>query len=154
MVADFARKNKLLLIVDISQSAGCIPVDVDGWNADAVVFTGHKSLLGIQGTGGLFIREGLYLKPLKYGGTGRNSQQLTYEDGDYEYEVGTQNLPGITGTSCRCEFVLETGVDRIQEKEESMMKLLYEGWENSGGYRYMAALRKCKGPVMSLDFRG
>ena len=54
-------------------------MDVDGWNADAVVFTGHKSLLGIQGTGGFYIREGISLKPLKYGGTGRNSQQLTYE---------------------------------------------------------------------------
>lgn len=73
------------------------PVDVDGWNADAVVFTGHKSLLGIQGTGGFYIREGISLKPLKYGGTGRNSQQLTYENGDYEYEVGTQNIPGNYG---------------------------------------------------------
>lgn len=101
MAADFAEKNNLLLIADISQSAGCIPVDVDGWNADAVVFTGHKSLLGIQGTGGFYIREGISLKPLKYGGTGRNSQQLTYENGDYEYEVGTQNIPGNYRASCR-----------------------------------------------------
>lgn len=56
MAADFARKNNLLLITDISQSAGCIPVDIDGWNADAVVFTGHKSLLGIQEQAG-FISE-------------------------------------------------------------------------------------------------
>ena len=55
---------------------------------------------------------------MKYGGTGRNSQQLTYEDGDYEYEVGTQNLPGIRALLAGVEFVLETGVDRIQEKEE------------------------------------
>ncbi len=52
---------------------------------------------------------------MKYGGTGRNSQQLTYEDGDYEYEVGTQN-PGIRALLAGVEFVLETGVDRIQEK--------------------------------------
>ena len=121
MAADFAEKNNLLLIADISQSAGCIPVDVDGWNADAVVFTGHKSLLGIQGTGGFYIREGISLKPLKYGGTGRNSQQLTYENGDYEYEVGTQNIPGITGLLAGTEYILQTGLDWIQKKEEMLI---------------------------------
>lgn len=112
LIGNFVRENNLLLIVDVSQSAGCIPVDADSWRADGVIFTGHKSLLGIQGTGGFFIRKGLELKPLKYGGTGRNSQQLTYEDGDYEYEVGTQNLPGIRALLAGVEFVLETGVDR------------------------------------------
>lgn len=102
-------------------------MDVDGWNADAVVFTGHKSLLGIQGTGGFYIREGISLKPLKYGGTGRNSQQLTYENGDYEYEVGTQNIPGITGLLAGTEYILQTGLDWIQKKEEMLMELLYEG---------------------------
>ncbi|MEI3473225.1 MAG: aminotransferase class V-fold PLP-dependent enzyme, partial [Blautia faecis] len=72
LIGNFARENNLLLLVDVSQSAGCIPVDADSWKADGVIFTGHKSLLGIQGTGGFFIRKGLELKPLKYGGTGRN----------------------------------------------------------------------------------
>lgn len=118
LIGNFARENNLLLLVDVSQSAGCIPVDADSWRADGVIFTGHKSLLGIQGTGGFFIRKGMELKPLKYGGTGRNSQQLTYEDGDYEYEVGTQNLPGIRALLAGVEFVLETGVDRIKEKKK------------------------------------
>ncbi len=52
--------------------------------------------MGMQGTGGFYVRAELILKPLKYGGTGRNSSQLTYEKKDYEYEVGTQNIPGIT----------------------------------------------------------
>ena len=56
---------------------------------------GIKVFWEYKAPGAFFIRKGLELKPLKYGGTGRNSQQLTYEDGDYEYEVGTQNLPGI-----------------------------------------------------------
>ena len=88
---------------------------------------GTKSLLGIQGTGGFLYQKGLELKPLKYGGTGRNSQQLTYEDGDYEYEVGTQNLPGIRALLAGVEFVLENGVDRIKKKEERMMKLCMKG---------------------------
>ncbi len=119
LIGNFVRENNLLLIVDVSQSAGCIPVDADSWRADGVIFTGHKSLFGNTRHRGLFfIRKGLELKPLKYGGTGRNSQQLTYEDGDYEYEVGTQNLPGIRALLAGVEFVLETGVDRIQEKKK------------------------------------
>lgn len=145
MAADFAEKNNLLLIADISQSAGCIPVDVDGWNADAVVFTGHKSLLGIQGTGGFYIREGISLKPLKYGGTGRNSQQLTYENGDYEYEVGTQNIPGITGLLAGTEYILQTGLDWIQKKEEMLMELLYEGLKKIDGIQFTASKRAAEG---------
>ena len=154
LIGNFVRENNLLLLVDVSQSAGCIPVDADSWKADGVIFTGHKSLLGIQGTGGFFIRKGLELKPLKYGGTGRNSQQLTYEDGDYEYEVGTQNLPGIRALLAGVEFVLETGVDRIQEKEERMMKLLYEGLGKIPGVQIYGSFAECKGPVMSLNFQG
>ena len=154
LIGNFVRENNLLLLVDVSQSAGCIPVDADSWRADGVIFTGHKSLLGIQGTGGFFIRKGLELKPLKYGGTGRNSQQLTYEDGDYEYEVGTQNLPGIRALLAGVEFVLETGVDRIQEKEERMMKLLYEGLGKIPGVQIYGSFAECKGPVMSLNFQG
>ena len=76
MIREFAKRHGLLLIVDVSQSAGCIPVDADKWEADALIFTGHKSLMGIQGTGGFYVRSGIELKPLKYGGTGRNSAQL------------------------------------------------------------------------------
>lgn len=154
MAADFAEKNNLLLIADISQSAGCIPVDVDGWNADAVVFTGHKSLLGIQGTGGFYIREGISLKPLKYGGTGRNSQQLTYENGDYEYEVGTQNIPGIIGLLAGTEYILQTGLDWIQKKEEMLMELLYEGLKKIDGIQIYGSPKGRRGPVLSMNFDG
>ena len=154
MAADFAEKNNLLLIADISQSAGCIPVDVDGWNADAVVFTGHKSLLGIQGTGGFYIREGISLKPLKYGGTGRNSQQLTYENDDYEYEVGTQNIPGITGLLAGTEYILQTGLDWIQKKEEMLMELLYEGLKKIDGIQIYGSPKGRRGPVLSMNFDG
>ena len=152
--ADFAEKNNLLLIADISQSAGCIPVDVDAWNADAVVFTGHKSLFGVQGTGGFYIREGISLKPLKYGGTGRNSQQLTYENGDYEYEVGTQNIPGITGLLAGTEYILQTGLDRIQKKEEMLMELLYEGLKKTDGIQIYGSPEGRRGPVLSMNFDG
>ena len=143
LIGNFARENNLLLLVDVSQkcrlySSGCRQLE-GRWG----YFTGHKSLLG-NTRHRAFHKKGLELKPLKYGGTGRNSQQLTYEDGDYEYEVGTQNLPGIRALLAGVEFVLETGVDRIKEKEERMMKLLYEGLGKIPGYRYMAALRNVR----------
>ena len=81
---------------------------------------------------------------MKYGGTGRNSQQLTYEDGDYEYEVGTQNLPGIRALLAGVEFVLENRRGQDKGKRRRMMKLLYEGLGNFRGYRYMAALRNVR----------
>ena len=77
---------------------------------------GIKVFWEYKAPGAFIIRKGLELKPLKYGGTGRNSQQLTYEDGDYEYEVGTQNLPGIRALLAGVEFVLETRRGQDTEK--------------------------------------
>ena len=112
------RKNNLCLYSGMFPRAQAVfRYIADQWKADAVIFTGHKSLMGMQGSGGFYIREGISLKPLKYGGTGRNSKQLTYEDEDYEYEVGTQNLPGITALLAGVNFVRETGVDMIHKKE-------------------------------------
>lgn len=154
MIRDFSRKHGLLLVVDVSQSAGCIPVEIDKWKADAAVFTGHKSLLGIQGTGGFYIRSGIKLKPLKYGGTGRNSAQLTYENGDYEYEVGTQNMPGITGLLAGLEFIEKTGLSTIIEKEKYLMDMLYEGLKELPQVQVYGDRNTCRGPVLSMNFQG
>ena len=127
---------------------------VDKWEADALIFTGHKSLMGIQGTGGFYVRSGIELKPLKYGGTGRNSAQLTYENKDYEYEVGTQNMPGITGLLAGAEFIEQTGLAAIMEKEDRLMEMLYCGLEQIEGVRIYGNHDVCRGPVMSLNFQG
>ena len=83
---------------------------MDAWGVDALIFTGHKALFGPQGTGGYYVRPGVPLRPFRYGGTGRDSRRLTYDDGDYEYEVGTQNAPGIAALNAGVEYVLEQGV--------------------------------------------
>ena len=154
MIREFVKRHGLILIVDVSQSAGCIPVDADKWEADALIFTGHKSLMGIQGIGGFYVRSGIELKPLKYGGTGRNSAQLTYENKDYEYEVGTQNMPGITGLLAGAEFIEQTGLAAIMEKEARLMEMLYCGLEQIEGVRSYGNHDVCRGPVMSLNFQG
>ena len=114
-----AKEYGLLFILDVSQSAGCLPVRADEWNVDALAFTGHKALLGIQGTGGYYVRGGLPLVPFRYGGTGKNSSRIRYSEETYEYETGTQNLPGIAALSAALDLILEKGVPqtRVQEKE-------------------------------------
>ena len=153
MISEFARNEEISLIVDASQSAGCLPVQTDTWQADALIFTGHKGLMGMQGTGGFYIRGDRSLKPLKYGGTGRNSAQLKYE-GDYEYEVGTQNLPGITALLAGTEFVLNTGMENIRKKEQGLMTLLYQRLGEIQGIRLYGDPLTCKGPLLSMNFIG
>ena len=154
MVGRFAEKHGLIFIADVSQSAGCIPIDAEKWGADALVFTGHKSLMGIQGTGGFYIRPGLRLIPLKFGGTGTDSAKLVYENDDYEYEPGTHNLPGITALYAGVGFILETGVETIHKKERNLMEILYEELERISGIQVYGNKETCRGPVLSMNFTG
>ena len=108
----------------------------------------------MQGCGGFYVREGISLKPLKYGGTGRNSSQLTYEEEDYEYEVGTQNLPGITALLAGVNFVRKMGIDKIHKIESMLMHQLYEGLNRIQGIEVYGNSKECQGPVLSLNFKG
>lgn len=152
-IGEFARKHHLFFVADVSQSAGCLPVCADAWGVDALAFTGHKSLLGIPGTGGYYISPVWKMRPFQYGGTGRNSSQLIYEDGDYEYETGTQNLPGIAALCAATGYILENGLQTIMEQEEYLMRILYEGLGAISGITVYGCRETCKGPVMSFNFR-
>ena len=119
------------LLVDAAQTAGCYPMNVEADGIDFLAFTGHKGLLGPQGTGGLYIREGLKVRPLKRGGTGSISEKL--EQPDFlpdALESGTQNNAGIAGLGAGVDFILKEGVDTIKRHEESltsaMLKELYD----------------------------
>lgn len=154
MMGQFARQHNLLLVVDVSQSAGAIALDIEDWGAAAAVFTGHKALLGIQGTGGYYIRKDVEFHPFLYGGTGRNSAQLTYENGDFEYEVGTQNLVGITALNAGIEEILQTGIQQIEQKEWELMDRMYSGLQEIVGVIIYGSHNSCKGPVLSMNFEG
>ena len=153
MIGEFARRHHLFFAADVSQSAGCLPVCADEWGADALAFTGHKSLMGIPGTGGYYISPAWKMRPFQYGGTGRNSSQLIYEEGDYEYETGTQNLPGIAALGAATGYILETGLRTIIEREENLMRILYEGLGAMSGITVYGSRETCKGPVMSFNFK-
>ena len=138
-LSEIAHRHSVLLVLDASQSAGCLPVDADAWGVDALIFTGHKALFGPQGTGGYYVRPGISLRPFRYGGTGRDSRRLTYDDGDYEYEVGTQNAPGIAALNAGVEYVLEQGVDPIHAKECRLMKAHWSSMSRSRTMRYRSS---------------
>ena len=125
-VGAIAKKYNLLLIVDASQTAGCVKIDMEAMNIDLLCFTGHKGLYGPQGTGGLCIREGVDVRPFKVGGSGIHSY-MKHQPEEYptRLEAGTLNSHGIMGLSAALDFLEETGVETIAKKEHELMMRFY-----------------------------
>jgi selenocysteine lyase/cysteine desulfurase len=114
--------------VDAAQTAGRLPIDSAGTGIDLLAFTGHKELFGPQGTGGLYIRDGLDVAPLCYGGTGSKSSRLQQpEELPDRYESGTLNAAGIIGLGAGVKFVSSAGIDAIREHEVRLLERLAEG---------------------------
>lgn len=129
-VGKIAGDHGLVFCVDSAQSAGALPIDINGMSIDLLAFTGHKSLWGPQGTGGLYVREGLEkdIKPLVMGGTGSKSefevQPIFLPD---KYESGTPNTIGLIGLGAGVRSVLERGVENIREKEMELTRRFIDG---------------------------
>lgn len=128
IIGDIARKHDLLLIVDASQTGGCVPIDMEEMNISILCFTGHKGLYGPQGTGGLCVREGVDIRPFKVGGSGIHSYSKEQpEEYPTRLEAGTLNSHGIMGLSAALDFLKETGVDTIADYEHKLMMRFYNG---------------------------
>ena len=125
-------------------------IKADEWGVDALAFTGHKSLMGPQGTGGYYVRDGIKIRPLKYGGTGFDSSRLLYDEDTYEYEAGTLNYPGTEVLSEALRWVSDTGVDSIREKERQLTDCLISELEKTDGIRIFGKDLKDRGPVVSF----
>lgn len=123
-----AHARGATFLLDAAQSAGVLPVDAVAMEADLVAFAGHKGLLAPPGTGGLYVRPGLHLKPFREGGTGSFSEQdLHPETMPERLEAGTLNTPGLAGLEAGLSFIEETGLPRIREHEQNLRSLLLEG---------------------------
>ncbi len=123
-------------MVDSAQSAGVLPIDVKLQNIDILTFTGHKGLLGPQGTGGMYIRPGLEVIPLKEGGTGALSEYLEQPPIMPErMESGTLNTPGIAGLLAGIRFITETGIERIRQHEMRLTAQLIQGLQGIDGVK-------------------
>jgi len=152
-IGEIAKKKGVLLVVDASQTAGVYPIHVREMHIDVLCFTGHKSLLGPQGTGGLYVREGVGLKPLKSGGSG----VLTYSkehpaDMPTALEAGTLNGHGIAGLGAAIEYLEREGIDNIREKELQHMWHFYNGVKNIPGVKVYGDFEtEVRCPVVTIN---
>ncbi len=152
------RRHGVLFVVDASQTAGVFPIDMDGMGIDVVCFTGHKSLLGPQGTGGLCVREGVRIRPLLMGGSGVHSYLKEHpHEMPTALEAGTLNAHGIAGLHAALGYLREQGMERLRERELSLMWQFYDGVTAIpgvtvyGDFRDRAALRA---PIVALNIEG
>jgi cysteine desulfurase family protein len=133
-VGRLARERGILFLVDAAQSAGVEPINLDAQCVDLLAFSGHKGLLGPQGTGGLALREDVPLVPLKQGGTGSRSQHEVQPDHlPDRYESGTLNGPGIAGLAAGVAYVQEVGVSAINKKLKELTALVLAELDKTPG---------------------
>lgn len=127
-VGQIARRHGVLYVLDASQTAGVWPIDVQKMGIDVLCFTGHKSMLGPQGTGGMYVRTGVEIRPLLSGGSGVDTYNEHHPSQmPTALEAGTLNGHGIAGLGAAVSYLEETGLDTIREKELALMRRFYEG---------------------------
>ena len=153
-IAKTAHSHGALVIVDASQTAGCWPIDMKKMGIDVLCFTGHKGLMGPQGTGGICVKEGIEIRPFKVGGSGVQSYSRTHP-AEYptRLEAGTLNGHGIAGLGAAARFISETGVENIHAKERSLMLRFYEGVKNIEGVMVYGDFTKDKTAIVALNIR-
>lgn len=152
-VGSFCQKHGLLFILDASQTAGVFPIDMVRQHIDVVCFTGHKSLLGPQGTGGLCVGEGVEVRPFAVGGTGVQSFSETQPENYPEHlEAGTLNGHGLAGLGAALTFLEETGMDTIRQREEGLARRFYEQVRTLPGVRVYGNFDAAhRAPVVALN---
>ncbi len=124
----FAKKHSLLLIVDAAQTAGAVPMNMERMGIDVLCFTGHKGLYGPQGTGGVCVRPGLSIRPLKVGGSGIHSFDREHpSEMPAALEAGTLNGHGIAGLGAAARWLLETGVEQTRAREQALLRRFVDG---------------------------
>lgn len=154
-IGAIAKKHGLIYIVDASQTAGVFDIDVQAMHIDMLCFTGHKGLLGPQGTGGIYVREGVEIKPLLSGGSGVQTYLRSHPPQmPTALEAGTLNGHGIAGLGAAVRYLLETGLPAIREKEQNLMKTFYEAVREIPGitvYGDFTSYNRCA--IVSLNVR-
>jgi cysteine desulfurase family protein len=133
-IGKYCREEGIPFAIDASQSAGKIPVDIEELNVDVVAFTGHKSLLGPTGIGGLYVREGIEIRHTRAGGTGVRSAVKTHLfEYPYRLEYGTLNVMGVAGIHAGLKWVEKKGLNNIHENEMKLTAMLRDGLKDIEG---------------------
>lgn len=156
-VGDFCRRRKILFILDGAQVAGLFPLDVQRQKIDVLCFSGHKHLYGPQGIGGIYVKEGITIRPLKVGGSGMETFATEHPKVMPEaLEAGTLNTPGIAGLLAGVNYINELGgPEEIWRKEEKLARRFYQRAKNLPGVKIYGDFedqRRC--PIVALNIRG
>ncbi|WP_010237971.1 aminotransferase class V-fold PLP-dependent enzyme [Clostridium arbusti] len=152
-VGQICKNHRLLFILDASQTTGVFPIDMEENNIDILCFTGHKSLYGPQGTGGICIKNNININPLKTGGSGSFSfsehHPITMPDA---LEAGTINVHSIAGLLAGIQFIEDTGINKIRDHELKLMWKLYNGIKNIPKVKiYGDFSTTLRAPIVSLN---
>ncbi len=152
----WCRKQNILFMLDGSQTAGYLPIDLQALAVDLFAAPGHKGLLGPQGTGFLYVRPGLQLTPLIYGGTGANSHSdLPPEELPERLECGTLNAPGLAGLHAAIIFLQKTGIENICRRESGLIDKILQGLAAIDGVQvYGPADLHLRGGAISFNLTG
>lgn len=155
-IGEVTRKAGVKLLVDAAQTAGLLPINVEGMGIDLLAFPGHKGLLGPQGTGGLYIHPDMELEPLIQGGTGSQSESMEQPRVRPDrYESGTQNTPGISGLRAGVEYVLHETVQNIHNNEWALTQRMMDGLRAVEGLRLLGpAIGKPRTGIVSFVVNG
>ena len=151
-VGAVAKKHGLLFIVDASQSAGVLPIDMQAMQIDILCFTGHKSLMGPQGTGGLCLAEGVSIRPFKVGGTGVQTYSRSQPAQlPVLLEAGTLNGHGIAGLGAALAFLERTGIETVHAHETALLQRFCRGVEQIPGVRLYGDFTGLRTAVAALN---
>ena len=155
-IGEIAKKHDILFIADAAQTAGVFSISMKKDQIDILCFSGHKGLMGPQGTGVICVRPGVKVEPLKVGGSGILTFQKEHpSDMPEALEAGTLNSHGIAGLRAALGWIQETGIDRIRQREQDLMMRFYEQVKKISGVTvYGDFSQKDRSPVVTLNIMG
>ncbi|MCB2221280.1 MAG: aminotransferase class V-fold PLP-dependent enzyme [Bacteroidetes bacterium] len=155
-IGKLCREKGVYFVVDASQSAGAVPIDMKAMNIDVLCFTGHKCLMGPTGIGGSYVMDHVPVRYTRFGGTGVRSAVKTHLDEfPYRLECGTLNILGVAGLHAGVKWVNEQGIEKLHHKEMALWKKLKEGLQNIDGViTYCANGSENQNPVMCFNVNG
>lgn len=157
-IGTMCRDRGILFVADVSQSAGILPIDMKEMAIDILCFTGHKGLLGPQGTGGICVRKGVSVRPLIVGGSGILSYNREHPaQMPVALEAGTLNGHGIAGLKAALTYIREQGQDILRKKELELMWYFYDHVSRLSQvtvYGDFSSRKALRTPVVSLNIGG
>ncbi|HNW68398.1 MAG TPA: aminotransferase class V-fold PLP-dependent enzyme, partial [Bacteroidales bacterium] len=155
-IGKICKENGLIFVVDGSQGAGAVDMDMEKNGIDVYVFTGHKCLMGPTGIGGSYVREGVTIHHTRYGGTGvRSAVPGHLEEYPYRLETGTLNLLGVAGLNAGVKWITQKGIMNIHNEEMKLWNKLRDGISSIEGVKiYCATSTENQNPVLSFNING